>query len=144
MKKTAVFIFEKLKIELFSESLKNEFRASENNFIRIRKQQFSHTLLFMLNMLRKSLSLEIENFVSFLKLKTHQRFTKSAFVQARMKIKSDVFKYLSQTLIKEFGGYDDLDDLEFLLEENVKMNTTNLENLNVLLSSKQKKLITFN
>jgi hypothetical protein len=39
-------------------------------------------LLFMLNMLRKSLSLEIENFVSFLKFKKHQKFTKSAFVQA--------------------------------------------------------------
>ena len=53
-------------------------------------------------MLRKSLSLEIENFVSFLKLKTHQKFTKSAFVQARMKIEPEVFKHLSQTLTNEF------------------------------------------
>ncbi|MDO5969120.1 IS4 family transposase, partial [Flavivirga aquimarina] len=44
----------------------------------------------------------MENFVSFLKLKSHQKFTKSAFVQARMKIEPKVFKHLSQTLIKEF------------------------------------------
>ena len=56
----------------------------------------------MLNMLRKSLSLEVENFISFLKLKSTQRFTKSAFVQARMKIKPEVFEHLSQTLIHEF------------------------------------------
>lgn len=62
----------------------------------------------MLNLLRKSLSLEIENFVSFLKFKNHQKFTKSAFVQARMKIKSEVFKHLSQTLIKEFYSDNEL------------------------------------
>lgn len=56
----------------------------------------------MLNMLRKSLSLEIENFVGFLKLKAPQKFTKSAFVQARMKIKPEVFKHLSHTLTREF------------------------------------------
>lgn len=62
----------------------------------------------MLNLLRKSLSLEIENFVSFLKFKNHQKFTKSAFVQARMKIKSEVFQHLSQTLIKEFYSDNEL------------------------------------
>ncbi|MEW4925792.1 IS4 family transposase [Algibacter sp. 2305UL17-15] len=95
-------MLEKLKVELFSESLKHKFRVSKNDFTRTRKQQFSCILLFMLNMLRKSLSLEIENFVSFLKLKTHQKFTKSAFVQARMKISPEVFEHLSQTLTNEF------------------------------------------
>lgn len=56
----------------------------------------------MFNMLRKSLSLEIENFLSFLKVNSTNKFTKSAFVQARMKIKPTVFKHLSQTLINEF------------------------------------------
>jgi hypothetical protein len=56
----------------------------------------------MLNFLKKSLSIEIENFLSYLNFNVNQKFTKSAFVQARMKIKPEVFKQLSQTLINEF------------------------------------------
>ncbi len=56
----------------------------------------------MLNLLRKSLSLEIENFIGLLKLGSLKKFTKSAFVQARMKIKPEVFEHLSQTLVNEF------------------------------------------
>lgn len=56
----------------------------------------------MLNFLRKSLALEIENFTSFLKLSDSAKFTKSAFVQARKKIKPEVYKKLSHTLLEEF------------------------------------------
>lgn len=57
----------------------------------------------MMNMLRKSLAIEIDNFFNFLGKKTNSgKFTKSAFVQARKKIKPEVFKHLSQTLVKEF------------------------------------------
>ncbi len=62
----------------------------------------------MLNMLRKSLSIEIDNFVNFFKLGSSKKFSKSAFVQARMKIKPTVFKHLSQTLITEFYTDNDL------------------------------------
>jgi len=51
-----------IKAELFSEALKNEFRNAKNHFIRKRKQQFPTILLLMLNMLRKSLSLELDGF----------------------------------------------------------------------------------
>ena len=56
----------------------------------------------MLNFLKKSLSIEIENFLEFLKFNVNQKFTKSAFVQARMKIKPEVFQQLSQIIIDEF------------------------------------------
>jgi len=62
----------------------------------------------MLNFLRKSLSLEIANFWSFLQLSPSKKFTKSAFVQARKKIKPEVFKHLSTTLIKEFYTDNDV------------------------------------
>jgi len=62
----------------------------------------------MMNLLRKSLSLEIENFWNFLKFSPSKKFTKSAFVQARMKIKPEVFKHLSQTLIGEFYTDNDV------------------------------------
>ncbi|WLD24979.1 hypothetical protein NU10_06270 [Flavobacterium dauae] len=81
---------------------------SEKYFIRNRKQHFPIILLFMLNLLRKSLSLEIENFISFFKQQAFPKFTKSAFVQARRKIRPEVFKHLSALLLAEF--YIDNDD----------------------------------
>lgn len=93
---------EKVKSELFSETIKNKFRVSKKHFTRTRKQSFHLILLFMLNMIRKSLALEIDNFLNFLGKKSDERYTKSAFVQARMKIKPEVFEHLSQTLINEF------------------------------------------
>ncbi len=63
----------------------------------------------MMNMLKKSLAVEIENFFSFLGKKSlSTKFTKSAFVQARKKIKPEVFKYLSQKLVHEFYTDNDL------------------------------------
>jgi len=65
-----------------------------------------------MNFLRKSLSLEIENFVkhirSIIGKSLYSNFTKSAFVQCRNKIKPEVFKHLSNRLIQEF--YTDNDE----------------------------------
>ena len=98
--------------ELFSVEIINKFRLSENDFTRVRKQTFSNTLLFMMNFLRKSLSLEIENFVKHISSlkdgKFVSVFSKSAFSQCRNKIKPEVFVHLNQTLIREF--YTDNDD----------------------------------
>lgn len=98
--------------ELFSVEIINKFRLSENDFTRVRKQTFSNTLLFMMNFLRKSLSLEIENFVKHISSlkdgKFVSVFSKSAFSQCRNKIKPEVFVHLNQTLIRDF--YTDNDD----------------------------------
>jgi len=59
----------------------------------------------MMNFLRKSLALEIFNFVKNVKVKS---FSKSAFVQCRKKISPLVFKELSKVLIHEF--YTDNDE----------------------------------
>jgi hypothetical protein len=59
-----------------------------------------------MNLLSKSLSIEIENFVDHLKrdcgFKTFSSFTKSAFVQCRKKINPEVFIKLSSVLVDEF------------------------------------------
>jgi hypothetical protein len=58
---------------------------------------------------KKSLSLEIENFVRlFNKDLNLKSFTKSAFVQYRKKIKPELFKHLSDTIVNEF--YTDNED----------------------------------
>jgi hypothetical protein len=66
----------------------------------------------MLNFITKSLAVEIENFVDFIKngigLRNTEYFTKSEFVQCRKKIKPEVFKHLSDSLIEEF--YTDNDE----------------------------------
>ena len=56
----------------------------------------------MMNFLKKSLSLEIENFTSLFKTGKVAKFTKSAFVQARKKVKPAVFERLSRLLVNEF------------------------------------------
>lgn len=92
--------------EINSHNLVLKFRVSEKDFTRKRKQDFSTTLLFIMNFLKKSLSVEIENFIRFfnsgIKQKVLKPFSKSAFVQCRKKIEPEVFKYLSSVLIKEF------------------------------------------
>ncbi len=85
------------------------FRHSDKDFTRDKTLSFPVTLLIISNFIRKSLSLEIVDFVnvfnkvSITKLKN---FTKSAFVQRRNKIKPEVFKCLSSVLIKEFLVHD--------------------------------------
>jgi hypothetical protein len=92
--------------------LLNNFRVSKKDFTRVRKQTFTTTLLFMMNFLCKSLSLEIENFISHIRsfpgYTSFSWFSKSAFVQCRKKINPEVFKYLSNRLTEEF--YTDNDD----------------------------------
>lgn len=79
---------------------------SKSDFTRSRKQSFHGTIIFIINFLTKSLSVEIDNFISFIKLNIKEKevecFTKSAFVQYRNKIKPEALKYLSDNLIKEF------------------------------------------
>ena len=89
---------------------------SEKDFTRNRKQSFSGTILFMVNFLNKSLSLEIVNFVNHLKEKLGRGqsfFTKSAFVQARNKVSPDVFLYLIKRLTDEF--YTDNSNVKLIL-----------------------------
>jgi hypothetical protein len=75
---------------------------NKQDFTRKRKQPFGSVLLFMFNLLRKSLVIEIDNFIQHLNLKVNsgniQNFSSSAFVQKRKKINPEVFKYLSQVI----------------------------------------------
>ncbi len=66
----------------------------------------------MMNRITKSLSIEIVNFICLLRRNKDSSdvdfFTKSAFTQYRQKIKPEVFKALSASLVDEF--YTDNDD----------------------------------
>lgn len=64
----------------------------------------------MINFLRKSLVIEIDGFVSYLKDHLHlgkvERFTSSAFIQNRKKINPQVFQHLSEVIIENFYTSD--------------------------------------
>ena len=83
-----------------------KYKMAKSDFTRSRKQSFHGTIIFIINFLTKSLSVEIDNFIGFInqniKEKEVKNFTKSAFVQCRNKIKPEVFKFLSDNLIQEF------------------------------------------
>jgi hypothetical protein len=55
----------------------------------------------MLNMLHKNLFLDLESFISFLKIGPRQKFSNSPFIQEPDKICYKVFKHLSEKLIAE-------------------------------------------
>jgi hypothetical protein len=79
---------------------------NEQDFSRKRKQPFCQVLLFMLNLLKKSIVIEIDSFLQHLnsKLDSHsfENFTSSAFVQKRKKIKPEVFNYLSSVITENY------------------------------------------
>ena len=104
MQKASISILVKLREIIFSDTIILDYRMSDIDFTRKRKQPFGVVLLFMFNLLRKSLIVEIDNFMQYLNLKVDsdsiQNFTSSAFVQKRKKINPDVFKYLSQVIIE--------------------------------------------
>jgi len=105
-----------LREELFSQDLVAKFKMKKQDFTRNRKQPFLSTLFFMLNLLRKSLAVEIDAFVRHLNDRLSasvSHFTSSAFIQNRKKINPDVFKHLSSVIIKNFYTSDN-DDLRLL------------------------------
>ena len=71
--KNSLLVFEALKKEIFSGNIILKYRNNKTDFIRNRKQPFDQMLLFMLNLVKKSLVIEIDNFVRFLKSKPRRR-----------------------------------------------------------------------
>lgn len=88
---------------IFSKEIILDYGMKEQDFTRKRKQPFGGVLLFMFNLFRKSLIVEIDNFIQYLNLKVDsdsiQNFTFSAF-EHKKKINPNVFKYLSQVIIE--------------------------------------------
>lgn len=104
VRKNSIFIIEKLKEVIFSKEIILKYRNNETDFTRKRKQPFGQMLLFMFNLVKKSLVIEIDDFVAFLNSKTDSKevkdFTKSAFVQKRLKINPEVFNHLSEVIVE--------------------------------------------
>ncbi|MFN8277219.1 MAG: IS4 family transposase [Chitinophagales bacterium] len=80
---------------------KELYRIKPSDFIRHRKLPFELVALCMLKTLRMNLALEIESFMdAFGHLL--KRFTPSAFIQARQKVKPELFAAISNIVVDTF------------------------------------------
>lgn len=88
-------------------SIKEKYRNNQQDFTRLRKLSFEVLILSMLKLLRRSLSMEMHSL--FGDLNTYfKKITASAFVQARKKIKPELFYALHHLIVKEY--YTDNDE----------------------------------
>lgn len=82
------------------------YRINSNNFSRESKMGFKETVLFMMNMVTKSLQLELNSFFKTI-LKEDSSVSKQAYSRARQKINPELFLELTDTVVKGFYECDD-------------------------------------
>jgi len=96
VKKSLKLIMETINSKQFLEN----HRKSKKNFIRKRKMPFASLVLFMLNLVKKTLQKELTEFFS--NFSREKNITKSAFCQSRMNLKYTAFIELNDLMINQF------------------------------------------
>ncbi len=92
---------------IYSESTREAYRVSKEDFTRNRKMPFELLVLCMLQLLRKSLASELHHFFNQLNI-SFRKVTASAFVQSRKKLKPDLFYDLNHLISNDY--YKDNDE----------------------------------
>jgi len=103
MVETNVRIINELKMFLerimYNTEIRKEYTFSEDNFSRKRCLPFHTLVLFILNLPKRSLSIEIDSFFNYL---GRVSCTKSAFCQQRKKLKAEFFRSWNSVLVHSF------------------------------------------
>lgn len=81
--------------------LENKYKKRQKDFTRKRKISFKDIILFELGTLKKTLSLEIQDFI---KRTNKKEFSKQAYSEAREKVNPEVFKELNEDIVE--GTYN--------------------------------------
>ncbi len=103
MNKTNVRIIERLQNFLKNwEDKKSTYCESPKDFSRKRKLSFKRVVVFLINLPRKSLSIELGNFYEQLGSSALESCTKSAFSQARKKLKWEFFSLWNKEFVKSY------------------------------------------
>lgn len=97
---SAKTIFSNLNHLLHSDSFKESHRQSKVDFTRRRVLNFVDLVVIQLNRIVLSLSIEIENFLDF--LKNPQTYSKQAFSEARKKLKHSAFIALQEQFLQDY------------------------------------------
>ena len=92
-------IFQILKDYIFSDELKNQGRMSKNNFTRVCVLNFSVMTACMINLVKKTTQVSLDEFCSDIDISS---VTKQAFSKARKKLSSDTFVLMNNKLLEEF------------------------------------------
>lgn len=111
MRKPNLTIIENLRRFIVESSKSEKYIRSKQDFTRERKLTFNRVVTFIINLAKKSLSIELEFF--FARINKNEgteteSCSKSAFSQARKKLKPEIFEDLNKELLKEY--YSDNDD----------------------------------
>ena len=104
---TYLGLFECLKSLLFSEGFKQRYRQKPEDFTRQRRLPFVIVVIFLLNMIKRALQDELDEFFKVLEGSevAMRLVTKSAFIQARQKLKAEAFVELNQAQVSYFYGH---------------------------------------
>lgn len=89
---------------IFNPMTKVKYRIEKTNFTRNRKLTFELLVLFLLNMPKRTLVLELYSFLSYLKGRINKvkDISASAFTQSRQKLSPDIFVGMNQVLLQEY------------------------------------------
>ncbi len=87
---------------IHDETFKQACKMNPKDFTRNRKLPFTRLVLFMLNLVRKSIQVELDRFFTLLDLQEHPPASKQAFSKARMKLSSETFIRLNDRLVEQF------------------------------------------
>lgn len=93
-------IIEDLKMFLELSKEKRLFTKDEKAFTKTRKLSYERIVVLIINMLKRSLSIEINEF--FDTINSGIRCTKSAFVQQRLKLKYDFFMWWNVAIVESY------------------------------------------
>lgn len=114
MRNIAIELVDKTYELINSVRFEEENRMSNKQFTRNRKMNFKKAICFCLNFIKKSLQLELDDFVELLDEEAETPITKQAFSKARQQISPKAFESLflmtSETLLnnadaKRYKGY---------------------------------------
>ncbi len=87
---------------LHDEAFKIECKMNPKDFTRDRKLPFRRLVLFMLNLVRKSIQIELDRFFALFAGQQQSPASKQAFSKARMKLSAQTFIRLNDRLVEHF------------------------------------------
>lgn len=92
---------------IFSENHKDRSKLDPRYFTRKRKLNFENIVTMIMNMMRKTIQIEIDNFIEDILSNNELTYTKQAFSKARQKLSPEAFTSLNDELIKHYYNDDD-------------------------------------
>lgn len=120
-------ILHKIAEKISSIDFKTQVKERAQDFSRSRKVDFEHLMYMLLNLMKRSLQIELDEFVA-----CHLSngdgigtYTKQSFSEARQKIKPEAFNVLNETLISEYYLDANDDDYRVLAIDGSKIQLPN-------------------